>query len=118
MTEDISVTTYYGPQSWFDERTKSLDSTALMEIVYERDEQARIVRHRIEGQSTPSEDDEEDEEGPDDVVAGSGDYASLNEHAITNFAGLVKSMRPQNLHLHNPPTQIQAQLDRSFSVPE
>lgn len=115
MIGDINVTIYYGPQSWFDQEIGSLESMPLLEIVYERDERARIVWHRVDGQSAPTEGDE-DEDGPEDIVAGSGDYASLNEHAITNFAGLVRSIRPQNVHLHNPPTQIQAQLNRSFTV--
>jgi hypothetical protein len=118
VTEETSVTIYYGPQSWFDEKIRSLDSTSLLEIVYERDERSRSIWHRIaDGSSTPQGADEEDtEEHPENVAAESSDYASLNEHVISNFTGLVRSVGPDRLHLHNPPTQIHIHLERSFTV--
>jgi ATP-dependent Clp protease ATP-binding subunit ClpA len=50
------------------------------------------------------------------VVAESSDYASLSEHVITNFAGMISGINPKHLHLHNPPAHVQQQLERSFST--
>ncbi len=50
------------------------------------------------------------------MVAESGDYASLQEHVITNFAGLVRQLRPHELHLQNPPAAVRAQLERVADV--
>ena len=48
------------------------------------------------------------------VAAGSNDYASLNEHVITNFAGFIRSINPEHPHLHNSPNHVHAQLERAF----
>ena len=50
------------------------------------------------------------------MAAESSDYASLNEHVITNFAGLVRSINPEHLHLHNPPALVHSQLERAFTT--
>lgn len=113
----IEITVYCGPQSWFDEKTRPLHPASLLEIVYERDERARTIFHVIaNGQSEPGTGGARRERHPAHVAAGSSDYASLQEHVISNFSGLVRSVRPRHLHLHNPPTRIQAQLRRDFSV--
>lgn len=46
----------------------------------------------------------------------SSDYASVHEHAITNFVGLVRDINPKRLLLHNPPELIHTQLDRVFTI--
>jgi ATP-dependent Clp protease ATP-binding subunit ClpA len=113
MPSDTKVTVYYGPLSWFDEQVEDLPCDSLMEIVYARDEAKRQFRVVVPDQE---ESEQEEPERPEHVVAESGDYASLNEHAITNFAGLIRSIDPEHLHLHNPPAQVQAQMERTFSV--
>ncbi|ATQ27325.1 ATP-dependent Clp protease ATP-binding subunit [Rhodococcus ruber] len=113
MSADTTVTIYYGPLTWFEEQLGEEEYEGLLDIVYERDEANRRYTHVVEGQ-TPAE--EEPPERPGHVVAESSDYASLNEHVITNFAGLVRSINPEHLHLHNPPMQVHAQLNRSYST--
>lgn len=112
MSGDTEITIYYGPLSWFVDQVGE-DRTNLLDVVYERDEANRRHTHVLEGQ---------DQLPPEDqlprlakLAAESSDYASLSEHAITNFSGLVRSIDPVHLHLHNPPAQIHTQLDRAFA---
>lgn len=115
MTRSTKVTVYFGPLSWFHEQLADRTHDSLLELVFERDESSRRLMVVVPGQE--SVDDNEDEHAwPDDVVAESGDYASLNEHVITNFAGLVHSISPIRLHLHNPPAQVHSQLERAFDA--
>ncbi|MDR7381724.1 AAA family ATPase [Promicromonospora iranensis] len=107
------VTIYYGPLSWFKEQLGKKSWDSLLEIVYERDEASRHITHGIAGQDEPAT--EEPVPGPNCVAAESSDYASLQEHVITNFAGLIRSIDPKQLHLHNPPAHVHAQLARTFA---
>lgn len=113
MASDTKVTIYYGPLSWFDQQIEGLPCDSLMEIVYARDEVNRQLRVVIPGQQ---ESEPEEQERPEHLVAESGDYASLSEHAITNFVGLIRSIDPEHLHLHNPPAHVQVQMERTFSA--
>lgn len=114
MPADITVTIYYGPLSWFEEQIGKKKHAGLLDIVYERDEANRRHTHVVEGQ-TPAP-PEKPTRRPKRVVAESTDFASLNEHVITNFAGLVRSINPEHLFLHNPPLNVQAQLARAFTT--
>jgi ATP-dependent Clp protease ATP-binding subunit ClpA len=113
MPGDTTVTIYYGPLSWFQDQLGRKNRTDLLGIVYERDEANRRHIHVIEGQEVPPEDPAP---RPKRLAAESSDYASLNEHVITNFAGLVRSINPEQLHLHNPPANVHAQLERTFTT--
>lgn len=114
MPGDTTVTIYYGPLSWFEGLLEEDECTSLLDIVYERDESNRRHTHVVEGHEIPPL--EEAAPGPKCVVAESSDYASLNEHVITNFAGLVRSINPRHLHLHNPPAHVHTQLKRAFAA--
>lgn len=85
----------------------------IFDIVYERDEANRRYTHVIEGQGAPPE-------GTvlrlERIVAESSDYASLNEHVITNFTGLVRSINPEYLYLHNLPAHVHLQLQQAFTT--
>ncbi|MBO3724198.1 ATP-dependent Clp protease ATP-binding subunit [Actinomyces bowdenii] len=118
MPSDTTVTIYYGPLSWFNEQLGEKGYTPLLDIVYERDEANRryIHIHVAEGQEPPPA--EEPGPRPKRVAVESSDYASLNEHAITNFAGLIRSINPKHLHLHNPPAYVHSQLERAFTTEE
>jgi ATP-dependent Clp protease ATP-binding subunit ClpA len=113
MTGDTKVTIYYGPSAWFDEQLGRRERESLLEIAYERDEALRRHTHVVEGQEAPAP---EIPPRPTRVVAESSDYASLDEHVITNFAGLIRGVNPKHLHLQNPPALVQQQLERSFST--
>jgi len=112
MPGDTKVTIYYGPLSWFNNQLGKKKRDGLLEIVYERDEANRRFIHVVEGQQVPTP--EEPAPRPKRVVAASSDYASLNEHVITNFAGLIRAVNPEHLYLHNPPAHVHAQLERAF----
>ena len=112
MSADTRITLYYGPLAWFLKEIETEQSESLLDIVYERDEANRRHTLVVEGQQPPDPDDPECR--PKYVVAESSDYASLNEHVITNFAGLVRAIDPEYLHLHNPPAHVDAQLQRAF----
>lgn len=114
MTGDIKVTIYYGPLYWFKAQLGKKKHESLLEIVYERDESNRRITHVMEGQEVVAE--LEPVKRPKLIVAKSGDYASLNEHVMTNFAGLIRSINPASLYLHNPPAVVHTQLERVFGV--
>lgn len=114
MTDDTVVTVYYGPLSWFKEQLDNKPRNYLLEAVNERDEAKRRIRHTVDGQEAQAV--EEAVRRPARLVAESSDYASVNEHAITNFVGLVREINPNRLLLHNPPALIHAQLGRVFKT--
>lgn len=114
MKGDVQVTIYYGPLSWFRAQLpRRKKHRSLLEIVIERDEASRLHRHRMDGQEIH---EPEVVKRPKHVVAESSDYASLNEHAITNFAGQIRAINPVNLYLHNPPAAVQTQMQRVFGL--
>lgn len=114
MPGDTKVTIYCGPLSWFEDQLGKKKRTGLLDIVYEREEANRRHTHVVEGQEVSIPD--EPAPPPKHVVAESSDYASLNEHVITNFAGLVRSINPEHLHLHNPPAHVHEHLERAFAT--
>jgi len=115
MSDNTVVTIYYGPRAWFDRRLKKRgEYELLLDIVYERDEATR--RHVLVVKGQEVEDENRYAPRPEHVVAASSDYANLNEHVITNFAGLIVSIDPVHLHLHNPPKSVHEQLEHRFKV--
>jgi ATP-dependent Clp protease ATP-binding subunit ClpA len=114
MSGDIKVTIYFGPISWFNTELGSKSKEYLLDLVHEYDEERRRLVFQVPGQEPPSEPDQR--RRPKRVVAESTDYASVQEHAITNFVGLVRAMNPKHLHLHNPPERIHTQLAREMKV--
>lgn len=114
MGSDTNVVVYYGPPSWFEEQLGESQRQYLLDLLNERDEARRRIRHTVDGQETSEE--EVATSRPDCVVAMSSDYASVHEHAITNFVGLVRELNPKHLLLHNPPELIHTQLDRVFTT--
>lgn len=113
MKGDVKVTIYYGPLSWFKAQLPSSTNKSLLEVVIERDEASRLHRHRVDGQEIA---EPEVVKRPKRLVAESSDYASLNEHVITNFAGQIRSIQPKHLYLHNPPAAIHTQMQRVFGL--
>lgn len=112
MTTKTNVTIYYGPHSWFEKQIERKKRVYLLDAVNDRDESRRQFRHTIDGQE-PQENPEPPPR-PVNLVASSSDYASIQEHAISNFIGLVREISPKHLLLHNPPEAIHAQTDRVF----
>lgn len=110
---DVEVSIFYGPLSWFNRKIGSDEVESLLEITYERDEARRQIKLIAPDQQ---ETDEPPAPRPTLVVAESSDYATFNEHFITNFAGQIRSINPEQLWLHNPPAVVEAQLQRAFSV--
>lgn len=118
MSNDIRVQVYYGPLSWFRSETESQDCEYLLDIVNELDDSRRKIVHVMEGQNSVPQgsENEVDEARPECVVVESSDYASLQEHAIMNFVGLVRPINPELLILHNPPAHIERQLRRELEI--
>lgn len=112
MLNDISIKIYYGPLSWFREQVGGEDHSYLLDIVNEMDEASRQFTHKISGQKDHEK--KKEKERVRCIVAESMDFASLKEHAIMNFVGLIRSMNPENLILHNPPHHVHTYLEREF----
>lgn len=109
---DTKVEIYYGPPSWFHKqivhvvKPKNLVTLVLRDDARRRE--LRVVMPEQEGEPP------EKVRRPKHVVAESSDYASLNEHVITNFAQLIRAMRPKRLYLNNPPSRVHSQIERDF----
>ncbi|WP_175955255.1 AAA family ATPase [Schaalia sp. Marseille-Q2122] len=114
MGSDTKVTVYYGPLSWFENQLGKGSRRYLLDALNERDEARRRIRHTVDGQE--SREEETPAPRPDRLIAMSSDYASVHEHAIINFVGLVREINPKQLLLHNPPELIHTQLDRVFKT--
>ena len=87
MKSDTKVTVYYGPPSWFEEQLGKGQRQYLLDLLNERDEARRRIRHTIDGQE--STDKEACTSRSECAIAMSSDYASVHEHAITAWACLV-----------------------------
>ncbi|MEW1990468.1 AAA family ATPase [Microbacterium sp. NPDC078849] len=111
----MAVTAYYGPSEWFGERVKPTRKESLREAVNAHDDERNqtVHIHHVPGQEPPRVKPKK-RKRPQRLVADSGDYASLNEHVITNFSWLARALNPKELHLHNPPEQVKAQLEKTF----
>jgi ATP-dependent Clp protease ATP-binding subunit ClpA len=116
MTGDTKVTIYFGPLSWLEKELGKKRRESLLELAFRQDERNRRILLVQQGQEQDAPD--ESAPRPKHVVAESSDYASLNEHVITNFVGFVRGINPEHLHLHNPPAHVLAQLTRAFSETE
>lgn len=112
MMHDIKVTVYYGPLVWFEDQVDEEEDEGLLEEACAHDERHREIRVIQEGEESSKY---EEFERPNRLIAKSGDYASLSEHVISNFPGLIKSLAPFELHLHNPPKQVHTHLERTFT---
>lgn len=104
MTRDTVITIYYGPAPWFAKKAKMKAGESFLEAVTADDDARRRVR--LEEVEVPEY---------ERLIVESGDYASIAEHAITNFPGIVQRLRPEELLLHNPPIQIDRHLKRVFT---
>lgn len=114
MSDDTKVKLYFGPLNWFEDQLKGKARRSLLEVVFELDDARREIRVVNANDESQSKAEKPRVPRVKHVVAESGDYASLNEHVVTNFVGLVRSLRPKHLHLQNPPAPVHAQLERAF----
>lgn len=119
MENNISISIYNGPLYWLREEINNICNEEiiprnLLDVIDERDDQKRRITYIVEGNTSP----ESPENSPrlELIFAESSDYASLQEHAITNFTNLIRSLNPRHIVLHNPPSQILKQVERSFHV--
>ncbi|WP_449279812.1 AAA family ATPase [Leucobacter sp. GX0328] len=113
MQPETKVTVYYGPLAWFDATVAEQEEEGILEAASELDE--RRKEFRIVGFPGDNEQQEDEQfDRPQRLIAKSGDYASLSEHVISNFPGLIQALRPLEVHLHNPPEQIRTHLERAF----
>ncbi|MEV8183287.1 AAA family ATPase [Specibacter sp. NPDC078692] len=115
MANDVKVTIYFGPLSWFEQCVGKKKKEGLLEAVFAREENLRQLRVVLPEDSSNEDRSKPKRKRPKRLIAESGDYASLQEHAITNFPGLVQVHNPKELHLHNPPEQVHEHLKRIYS---
>ncbi len=115
MSNDTKVIIYYGPLSWFEQCVGKKKTEGLLEAVFAREERLRQLTVVVPDQGGDADKAEPKRKRPKRLVAESGDYASLQEHAITNFPGLVQAHNPKELHLHNPPEHVHEHLKRIFT---
>lgn len=115
-SSSTKIKIFYGPHTWFRERTQQIEEPEyFLNLVEERDESRRHFIVRQEGRKNAPPVDDEVWVGLEHVLAESHDYASLNEHTITNFSHLVHALSPESLYLQNPPASVEEQLKRAFS---
>lgn len=119
MSNDVAITIYYGPLSWYNQQLSKVEHESLLDVVYERDEEnhEQVLVHVLPGEdATITRPKVEKPQAPriKHLAAETGDFASLNDHVITNFPGLVRRLNPEHLYLHNPPMQVHRHLKRSF----
>lgn len=119
MSDEVAITIYYGPLSWYNQQLRKVKYESLLDVVYERDDENReqVVIHVQPGEDGRiTRPNVEKPEAPriKHLVAETGDFASLNDHVITNFPGLVRRLNPKHLYLHNPPLHVHRHLERSF----
>lgn len=119
MPDEVTINIYYGPLSWFNEQLSTIKYDALLDMVYQHDDENReqVILHLQPGQGgTIVRPKVEKPEPPriKHLAAESGDFANLNDHVITNFPSLVRQLNPECLYLHNPPIRVHKQLERSF----
>lgn len=107
------ITICYGPLSWFSElvekEKKKLQEECGVHLL-------SIVRLLDSKRKNLLEDDYNISKGFKIVIAESGSYASLHEHVITNFIGLLDSFVAEHVYLHNPPNDVHEQLDRYYDL--
>lgn len=115
MANDTKIFIYYGPLSWFDRCVGKKKKEGLLEDVFEREESSREFRIVQSDRDSDEDQNKPRQKRPKRLVAESGDYASLREHAITNFSGLIQAHNPKELHLHNPPEHVHEHLKRTFT---
>lgn len=113
MAADIEVVIYYGPASWFHDQIGDRKTKNLVALTHEMDERQRQLR--VTGLREADDQPVPKPRRPKLVVAEASDFASLNEHVITNFAGFVRNLRPKQLFVNNPPARVHEQLKRAMA---
>lgn len=107
---------YYGPKSGFEELLKEEDVDSetykkFLELTKLYDDSRRKFYHLQHDQEIPEPEPIEIE----NLVAFSDEYASVLEHAIINFDGIISNFTIKNIFLHNPPQVITKKLEIIFS---
>lgn len=119
MTDEIAITTYYGPLSWYIDQLSKVEHKSLLDVVYKLDDEDRehlLIPAQPDNDGTVKRPEIERAaiQRIEHLAAESGDFANLNDHIITNFPGLVRRVNPKHLHLHNPPLHVYRSLEHSF----
>lgn len=111
MSADVEVTIYYGPLDWFTAALDGEEHESLLTLMLESESERRQFSWK---NSSEESNEAEPAPRPPLVSMTSGEYASLHEHVLTNFAWEVGRINPVRLVIQNPPTPVRAQLTRAF----
>lgn len=110
----VNIKIFYGAKDKFNERTPD-DYRTLTDLVYEADQDSKVIRHLIPNEDGDySKDEIEEKIYVSNFVIGSDEYAGVREHVIINFTNFLAKFNVDNLFIHNPPVQIREQIIRLF----
>ncbi|MGJ7442955.1 AAA family ATPase [Aquipuribacter sp. MA13-6] len=109
---ETQVVIYFGPPAWFHEQVGTGKVRNLVTLALGLDEQQRQLR--VVGMREGDDESPPKPRRPRRVAAESSDFASLSEHVLSNFARLVRTLRPRELYINNPPARVYEQLVRMY----
>ena len=104
---------YYGPKNEFEKILPSDNRKTLSEFISKDDAKRREFSFD-KSQLNKDNEDTEDFEYIENIIAYSESYAGITEGAIQRFSDLFEMYQIDNLYLQNPPLQIQTRLEQTF----
>lgn len=105
---------YYGPKNEFEKILPSDNRKTLSEFISQDDAKRREFSFN-KSQLYQENEDNEEIEYIENIIAYSESYAGITEGAIQRFSDLFEMYQIDNLYLQNPPLQIQTRLEQTFS---
>ncbi len=105
---------YYGPKNEFEKILPSDNRKTLSEFISQDDAKRREFSFN-KSQLYQDNEDNEEIEYIENIIAYSESYAGITEGAIQRFSNLFEMYQIDNLYLQNPPLQIQTRLEQTFS---
>ncbi len=105
---------YYGPKNEFEKILPSDNRKTLSEFISQDDAKRREFSFN-KSQLYQDNEDNEEIEYIENIIAYSESYAGITEGAIQRFSDLFEMYQIDNLYLQNPPLQIQTRLEQTFS---
>jgi len=110
------VRIYFGPKSGFtkyliDENINSEELKSFPQLIREQDESKRVFIVKDPNNQVNTK---QERIHVETIVIHSEEYASVLEHVITNFLGVMSIYTFENLYLHNPPDILKKAMKQAF----